>query len=75
MSDVETYTEYGVFVAHGSAEVLLKTFRKADVLEQWRGFLEDDLQQRITAVRTRQVTIQRGEWYESALSTSGEVKP
>ena len=62
----ETYTEYGVFVQHGSAEVLLKSFRKPEVLEQWRGLLEDDLQQKITAVRTRQVSIQRGEWTEAA---------
>lgn len=27
MTDIDLYTEYGVFVAHGSAEVLHKTFR------------------------------------------------
>lgn len=66
MSDIDIFTEYGVFVQHGSSEVLLKCFRKYEVLEQWRGIVEDDMQQKITAIRARQVNIQRGAWSDEA---------
>ena len=63
MSDMESYTEYGVFVWHGSAQMLYRTFRKFEVLELWRdSVLPDGVQ--IASIKTRPMTVQYGEWTE-----------
>ncbi|MFC0626137.1 hypothetical protein [Kribbella deserti] len=62
MADTETYTEYGVFLNHGSAQILYTTFRKAETVGIWRRTQPADVLARITSIRTREVTIQRGAW-------------
>lgn len=61
----ESYTEYGVFVRHGSDQLLYRTFRKAEMLEVWRECIPEDIAAKISSVRTRQVSIQHGEWTET----------
>jgi hypothetical protein len=57
----ETYTEYGVFVWHGSAQMLHKTFKKAEMVGVWRTCNRDV---EIASIRTRPMTVQYGEWTE-----------
>jgi hypothetical protein len=59
VSATETYTEYGVFVWHGSAQVLHKTFRKAEMVDVWRRCNRDV---EVASVRSRPVSVQLGEW-------------
>lgn len=58
----ETYTEYGVFVWHGTAEVLYRTFKKAETGGIWRNTVTDEEAARISSFKKRQVTVQLGEW-------------
>jgi hypothetical protein len=62
VSDTETYAEYGVFVWYGSAEVLYRTFKQARMVGIWRRAISDDEVAKISSVRARRVSIQRGEW-------------
>lgn len=52
-----THTEYGLFVWHGSAEILHRTFSKAEMVGAYR-LLHPELV--VSSVRKRTVTI--GEW-------------
>ena len=74
MSYTESYTEYGVFIWHGSSQVLYRTFKQAQTVGIWRRTIADDEAAKIASVMTRTVSIQRGEWTDATLSTSGEVK-
>lgn len=61
MTYTESYTEYGVFVWHGSAQMLHKTFRKAESVDIWRRCNRDV---EIASVMTRPMTVQYGDWAE-----------
>lgn len=59
--EIETYTEYGVFVQHGSAEILQVTFGRSEAVAIWR-IAHPNVH--VTSVRSRQVTKQIGMWSE-----------
>lgn len=61
MTSTESYTEYGVFVWHGSSQVLYRTFREAEQVGIWR-ICNGDIE--VASVRTRPMTVQYGEWTE-----------
>lgn len=58
----ETFTEYGVFVWHGSAEMLYKTFKQVQSIGLWRSTISPEEARKISSIRTREVMIHRGMW-------------